>query len=197
MKINVSAGFCAREHRQAAGLFWNAFADKLHTVMGPQHKALAFLERTLDPAYALVARDASGQMQGLAGFKTTDGGFANGSLSDLAEIYGWPGAFWRALVLSFLERNVQPGVFQMDGICVAPQARGKGVGTALLAAIKTEARRQSMSQVHLDVIDTNPRARALYEREGFYALRHEKTGPLKYLFGFKGSTRMSWAVEPA
>ncbi|UUV06312.1 GNAT family N-acetyltransferase [Ruegeria sp. YS9] len=194
MTVTISRGFADQERAQAAALFWQAFAAKLGKVMGPDEKGLAFFEIALNPDFALVARDETGRMLGLAGFKTRDGAFSGGSMSDLARVYGWFGAIWRALVLSVLERELKPGVFQMDGIFVAAEARGKGVGTALLNAVKSEARNRNMSEVQLDVIDTNPRARSLYEREGFQPLGQEKTGPLKYLFNFGSATKMSWVV---
>lgn len=196
MTVTISRGFADQERAQAAALFWQAFAAKLGKVMGPDEKGLAFFEIALNPDFALVARDETGRILGLAGFKTRDGAFAGGNMSDLARVYGWFGAIWRALVLSVLERELKPGVFQMDGIFVAAEARGKGVGTALLNAIKREARNHNMSEVQLDVIDTNPRARSLYEREGFQPLGQEKTGPLKYLFNFSSATKMSWVVGP-
>ncbi|WP_371807761.1 GNAT family N-acetyltransferase [Ruegeria sp. HKCCD7559] len=194
MTVTISRGFADQERAQAAVLFWQAFAAKLGKVMGPDEKGLAFFEIALNPDFALVARDEAGRMLGLAGFKTRDGSFAGGNMSDLARVYGWFGATWRALVLSVLERELKPGVFQMDGIFVAAEARGKGVGTALLNAIKSEARNRDISEVQLDVIDTNPRARNLYEREGFQPRGQEKTGPLKYLFNFSSVTKMSWIV---
>jgi len=194
--VTISRGFADQERAQAAALFWQAFAAKLGKVMGPDEKGLAFFEIALNPDFALVARDETGRVLGLAGFKTREGAFSGGSMSDLARVYGWFGAIWRALVLSVLERELKPGVFQMDGIFVAAEARGKGVGTALLNAIKSEARNRNMSEVQLDVIDTNPRARSLYEREGFQPLGQEKTGPLKYLFNFRSATKMSWVVGP-
>ncbi len=197
MTVTVSQGFTEAERSQAAALFWQAFAAKLHKVMGPDDKGLAFFERALAPDFALVARDSSGRLLGLAGFKTAEGGLAGGSLSDLARVYGWFGALWRGMVLSVLERDLKPGVFQMDGIFVAAEARGQGVGTMLLSAIKDEARSRGMAEVQLDVIDTNPRAQALYEREGFKPVGYEKTGPFRHLFGFSSATKMSWAVTPA
>ncbi|WP_298850692.1 GNAT family N-acetyltransferase [uncultured Ruegeria sp.] len=196
MTVTISRGFANQERAEAAALFWQAFAAKLNKVMGPDERGLAFFETVLNPDFALVARDETGRMLGLAGFKTHEGALAGGSMSDLARVYGWFGAIWRALILSVLERKLNPGVFQMDGIFVAAEARGKGVGTALLDAIKREARNQNMSEVQLDVIDTNPRARALYEREGFQPVGEEQTGPLKYLFGFSSAVKMSWIVRP-
>ncbi|MFD0910223.1 GNAT family N-acetyltransferase [Ruegeria arenilitoris] len=194
MTVSVSRGFSPDERARAAELFWQAFSGKLSRVMGPDARGLAFFERVLNPEFALVARDADGRMLGLAGYKTRDGGLTQGGLADLARVYGWFGALWRGLILSVLERDLKPGVFQMDGICVAAEARGQGVGTLLLGAIKDEAQRLGMHEVHLDVIDTNPRARILYEREGFQVIGQDRTGPFKHLLGFSSATKMRWVV---
>jgi hypothetical protein len=44
--------------------------------------------------------------------------------------------------------------------------------------------------VRLDVIQDNFRARALYERQGFHAVRTDQLGLLRFLFGFASSTVM-------
>ena len=49
---------------------------------------------------------------------------------------------------------------------VRPQARGKGVGSALVKAVLNEARGKAL-QVHCNVVTTNDHARALYESHGF------------------------------
>ena len=78
----------------------------------------------------------------------------------------------------------------MDGLFVAPEARGLGVGTALLDAVVDEAKRRGYTQVRLDVVDTNPRAKALYKHVGFKELKTVKIGLLKHIFGFSASTTM-------
>lgn len=44
---------------------------------------------------------------------------------------------------------------------------GRGIGTALLTALVTEASRRGCTEVLLEVREDNPRARQLYLREGF------------------------------
>lgn len=188
--MQVSSGFEPQEAGLVAELYWQAFGPKLGKVMGPAPKALGFLSDVLNPAFALSCRDGQGRLLGVAGFKTAKGALIGGEISDLARHYGWWGALWRALFLMTLERPLKEGVLQMDGIFVHPQARGQGAGTALLEGIADLARAQGLSEVHLDVIDTNPRAQALYERQGFTAVSTEKTGPLKHVFGFSHATRM-------
>jgi L-amino acid N-acyltransferase YncA len=82
----------------------------------------------------------------------------------------------------------------MDGLFVAPEARGQGVGTALIDAITVEAKRRGYEEVRLDVIDTNPRARALYLQEGFKEVGTHSIGWLRVFFGFKSATTMVRSV---
>jgi ribosomal protein S18 acetylase RimI-like enzyme len=175
---------------EAADLYWDAFGSKLTRVLGPRAKALAFLQRSLREDHAIAALDGHGALLGVAGFKTYAASFANGDWADLCNIYGWFGAMWRAGVLALLGREVDNDRFLMDGLCVAAGARGQGVGTLLLQAICDEARSRHYRAVRLDVIDSNPRARALYERCGFQAVRTERLGPLRLFFGFAAATTM-------
>ncbi|GAA6191754.1 GNAT family N-acetyltransferase [Phaeobacter sp. NW0010-22] len=190
MGITISQGFSEAEKSHVAQLFWQAFSAKLGRIMGPDARALQFFNGCLNPNFALVARDEQGQLLGVAGFRTDAGGLVDGSLQDMARVYGWVGGIWRGLLLSLLERKVQPDVFQMDGLFVDASARGLGVGTALLEAVFQEAHQRQLDCVQLDVIDINPRARALYERVGFVPISEEETGPLVHIFGFSKATRM-------
>jgi len=192
--IRITAGFAEDQRPVAARLFWQAFSGKLGKVLAPEKRALRLVERILDPRFALSAVGSDGRLLGLAGFKTGKGALAGGSLKDLTSVYGTPGGLWRGLVLEVLERDVEPDCLLMDGIFVAEEARGLGIGTRLLAAITKEARQRGLSRVRLDVIDTNPRARALYERSGFTAVGEEKTGWLELFFGFASATRMEKRV---
>lgn len=194
MTHHISPGFQDHERAEIAALYWQAFAAKLRVPMGPEAKALRFLQGALDPDFALVARDGDGKVAGVAGFKTSEGALIGGGLRDLAQVYGWPSTLWRAPILALVERDLAEDVLLMDGICVAANARGQGLGTALLNAIKETAAARGLSSVRLDVIDSNPRARALYEREGFVVTGTENLGPLALIFGFRSSAKMLYQL---
>ncbi|WP_417833663.1 GNAT family N-acetyltransferase [Thalassospira xiamenensis] len=179
---------------KALDLFWQAFRQKLAPVLKPEDKALRFLRRVVDPAHAISAVSSDGDLLGIAGFKTPAGAFIGGKLSDICAIYGAWGGLWRGVLIDILERDLSEGVLLMDGIFVDPDARGRGVGTALLDGIAGEARARNLAQVRLDVIDTNPRARALYERCGFVAGEVQELGLLRHLFGFRTATTMMLPV---
>jgi len=190
MAVSITKGFKQEERAQIAAMYWEAFGQKLGRVMGPERRAIRFFEDVLDPSHALCARDGAGGLLGVAGFKTFEGALVSGTWRDLARHYGWIGSTWRVSLLTMLERDVENERFLMDGVFVHESARGRGVGTLLLKAICDEARERGYKEVRLDVIDTNPRARALYERKGFVAGGDQQLGPLKFIFGFKSATTM-------
>lgn len=194
--ITLTKGFPPDQRQAAARLFWQAFRGKLAPLMHPEAKAITFLGNVADPDHVISALGPDGTLLGIAGFKTETGAFIGGELNDLQNVYGWLGGLWRGIFLSALERDIMPGVLLMDGIVVSDTARGQGIGTKLLTAIKDEAVARGCTSVRLDVIDSNPRARALYEREGFKPGKHTNLGPLRHLFGFRTATEMVCAVAP-
>ena len=58
-------------------------------------------------------------------------------------------------------------VLAVLGLAVAPEARRRGVATALLAAAELRARARGARKLSLRAFSTNPRAIALYTRFGF------------------------------
>lgn len=58
-------------------------------------------------------------------------------------------------------------VLGLQGVAVHPDAQGCGVGTALLRAAETIARERGVRKLRLGVFGSNPRAQALYAREGW------------------------------
>jgi ribosomal protein S18 acetylase RimI-like enzyme len=190
MRIELRKGLPDRLRAEGAALYWEAFGGKLGPVLGPDDRAHRFLTRVLRPDHCVTAWDDEGRLLGLAGFKTPEGSLAGGSLADLRAVYGALGAQWRAGALWALSREVDNDRFLIDGICVARGLRGQGIGTALLGALYAEARARGYASVRLDVVDTNWRARALYERQGFIATRTVGIGALRFVFGFSASITM-------
>jgi GNAT superfamily N-acetyltransferase len=195
-KVSIEAGIRPEHRAQAARGYWQAFARKLRYPLGPTSKAVAFFERVIDPEHALSAVSDTDDFLGAAGFKTSTGSFIGGHFNDLSRVYGSIGATWRGLLIHALERNCEEGTLLMDGIFVEPEARGLGVGTKLLHALMDRAESAGLQRLRLDVIDTNPRARALYEREGFVPGHEKKLGILAPLFGFSTATEMVKTLRP-
>lgn len=189
MTLAIRHGLPREQRRAAAELYWQAFGGKLGRVLGPEHLALIYLERVIREDHVFVAL-LDDRLVGLAGFKTAEGSFAGGTLDDLRAVYGRAGSLWRSALLRLLGRDLDNARFLMDGVCVAREARGQGIGSRLIDAICTEARRRGYAEVRLDVIDSNWRAKALYERLGFAVAGEQRLGPLRHIFGFHSATMM-------
>lgn len=186
----VRTGIPPACRNQAAALYWEAFGTKLQLPLGPDPRALTFINRVMALDHGICALDEDGDLLGVVGFKTPQGALVGGNYHDLRKVYGWVSAMVRITILAALERDVENRCFLVDGIFVAPAARGRGIGTALLHAAFAEATRRGYHHVRLDVIDTNQRARALYQREGFEPVKTMHIGWRRLIFGFRSATAM-------
>jgi ribosomal protein S18 acetylase RimI-like enzyme len=83
----------------------------------------------------------------------------------------------------------------MDGIVVDSQFRGLGIGSKLLDAIIEYAGENEFETVRLDVIESNPRAKKLYESKGFVVTKKEYFPYLNSLIGFSSSETMVYKIS--
>ncbi len=83
----------------------------------------------------------------------------------------------------------EPGVVELVSMFVRPQARGHGVGEALVDAVAAWARTRSAASLHLWVTDTNKPTIRLYERCGFTATPERQPLPSNPALGELGMTR--------
>lgn len=77
---------------------------------------------------------------------------------------------------------------------VDPEYRGKGVGTRLFSSLMDYAKSEQYSTIRLDVVDTNPGARRLYEHLGFIEERTEQFEFLRGVLGFGSSSTMLYTL---
>jgi GNAT superfamily N-acetyltransferase len=82
-----------------------------------------------------------------------------------------------------------PGTVELISMFVRPQARGRGVGEALIDVMTGWARERDATSVHLWVTETNKHARLLYERCGFSLTAERQPLPSNPALGEVGMTR--------
>jgi GNAT superfamily N-acetyltransferase len=189
-QVFVSEGFREDERMQVAGIYRTAFAGKLRVALWPLSRSPELIAQALNPDHAIIARSGDGSLLGVAGYRTAGASFVRMDFALLSGHFGLFGALWRGVLLSVLEWSPEAGSLLMDGLFVADGARGRGVGSALLDAIKAKARDLGCPRVRLDVVDTNRAARRLYERSGFRPMATRSVGPLSIVFGFRRVTTM-------
>ncbi|WP_138465426.1 GNAT family N-acetyltransferase [Poseidonocella sp. HB161398] len=182
---------CEAERGDAAALVWQAFSRKIGTALFPAPKARAVLARAIRPCCAIAVATPEDGLMGLAGFRLPGGaGFVEIGKAELTPVYGRAGALWRGWLLDRFGREGREGELVLETLCVRADLRGRGIGSALIGAVESEARMLGLCAIGLEVADANPRARALYERRGYRAEAAVPAGPLGPVLGFRSATRL-------
>jgi ribosomal protein S18 acetylase RimI-like enzyme len=183
-------GFPESVRRSAALLYDEAFAAKLRPAIRDDASRVAILAEGLNPTKSIAALDGV-ELLGIAGFHDGGGSLTDGiSLGSIRKQIGFFRGIKAIAVLAFLDRKPEPGELLMDGIVVRSAARGRGIGTRLFAELEAYSRDHGKDRIRLDVVDTNPEARRLYERLGFEPTKTERVFFLKPIMGFAASTTM-------
>ncbi len=188
-EIEIQLGVPADQHQNAATVYYEAFAGKLGPILRDREAAIAWIARDLKPDRAFVAL-IDGEVVGIIGFWHRGVALTDLSFETGRSLFGLWGILWRLPLLVLFDREPAKDELLLDGIAVAESARGQGAGSRLLEAVARFAEREGYRQLRLDVVDTNPRAKALYERRGYEAIAHERYGILSRWLGFEGSTQM-------
>jgi ribosomal protein S18 acetylase RimI-like enzyme len=187
-QIEIHLGLPERYRRQAAELFYEAFREKFQPLMTSSEHGVTILAKGLVPEMMIVAL-AGQQIVGAAGLYYHKKVFCNPGLSSFVEEFGWLSGFFRfVMFLLFIVGGDHD--LTIDAIAVTASMRGKGVGTQLLEVVFDFARQNGFKSVSLEVVDTNPAARRLYERLGFVPTKTRKYPYLRNLMGFSTATMM-------
>jgi ribosomal protein S18 acetylase RimI-like enzyme len=172
----------------AAELYWDAFGRLLRPALGRSPRAVAVLADGIDPRRAIAAMDGD-QLVGVIGLHYAGHAFTHLTARSLVRHLGVRGVP-RLVPLLLFNGRPDAGELRLDGIAVRPERRGQGIGSQLLHEAARRAALLSIDVIRLEVVDTNPRARALYEREGYVAVRTESTPYLRRMMGFSAVTTM-------
>ena len=113
------------------------------------------------------------------------------------DLLGWFGAMWAVWGNRLADHRPEADEVYVDGIAVSADARGLGIGTRLLDETTAIARANGKAFVRLDVIDTTPRAQALYERVGYKVTKVQSFRFKERWVGFGGMISMELPVPLA
>lgn len=168
---------------QAALLFYNSLIEKFAPILNSQEKALEVLKSSFISDMCIVAIHEN-KLVGLVGMQTTKQGFIEPDFKAMQKVYGFWGAWIRLAKLALLHHKAKGDELYIDGIVVADEMRGRGVGSKLFEQVVEHAKKENLEYITLEVIDTNPKAKALYERLGFKVQSSRSLFPYNKLLGF-------------
>ena len=187
--IIVQRGFDDNFRHEAAQIYWEAFGRKLQPILGTGDAVIDIFAGDFDPGYSFSAFSGD-RLLGIVGLHDQQGIFSHVQLSTLQAHYDWLRGSFLYLLFAIVSSDPGSDELMVESLAVSSEARGMGIGTALLEAAFEHARSSGFRFVGLEVIDTNPRARQLYERMGFVPINTRSIGPFSRIFGFSSSTRM-------
>jgi len=192
--IQTAVGIAGHDRHRAAQIYDEAFGAKLGIAVKNKDHRVALLRNGFQLSCAVTALEGE-YLVGLAGFCTKNHSLTGGiTYRSILKEMGFFKGQKAAIILGLFERKAKEGELLMDGIAVSEEHRGKGIGTALFDALMEYAKSHDYQRIRLDVIDTNPDARRLYERLGFTAERTNTFEVLRPFLGFGGATTMVYEL---
>ncbi|MHB0858126.1 MAG: GNAT family N-acetyltransferase [Anaerolineae bacterium] len=182
--LRICRGLGDADRADMAAIYWEAFGRKLKPLLGKRDRVLRVLERDLRPSAAFGAYRA-GELVGIAGVTVDEERLLDPHTATYVDEYGWLKGRVLAGMMRYVYRMPYEGEVYLSALAVKPEARGQGVGTALLNEVLAYAQELGKSTIGLEVIDTNPGARRLYERMGFVVIKRQRM-PYARMWGFTG-----------
>lgn len=177
------------QKREVASLYYKAFPKKFHALWiftKTETQAVAILYKSLRYKKGIYVLKED-KVLGFIGLEKGDGYFAPLDYASFREAFHMPGASWRYLaygIYRLFHGKTEADAIHIDPIVVSQQARGKGIGSRLLETTFRYGKALGKNKVILEVVDTNPMAKKLYERLGFRVVKEENISCLSRRTGF-------------
>ncbi|BCS99039.1 hypothetical protein DSLASN_46710 [Desulfoluna limicola] len=196
---SILLGHVPEELKEASiDVFLEGFGRKVdHLMLKPRDRTQAkrvYLDGA-DFTSALYAV-SEGNVLGVLGFQYRRKKFINLNLDTLKEEFGLLGGTVRKLSGSVFKdlHPLKEDELRVQVISVSEEVRGTGVGHRLLEALFAYGRTRHCTGVRLEVVNTNPDAKKLYEAMGFRTCGFLPYGPIASKAGFSSQYRMKKAL---
>ncbi|MDC7231628.1 MAG: GNAT family N-acetyltransferase [Spirochaetales bacterium] len=190
--FNSPDDLSAEEKREIAVLITSVFRKKLLPIFVriEEDRWPEFFEKILLYNKGLYYKDEKG-IQGVGMLQTESADLVQYSRK-VKKTLGFPYAL---IMKIFFSHKVKPGILRLEMLGVSEAVRGQGIGSKLMKELPRIAREEGYHTLSLDVVDTNPRAKKLYESLGYKTVKTIKTGFLSVRAGFSASYLMECPVE--
>ena len=166
MSVEICFGVPTDQRTRTAKIAFEAFGDFINNLLGSKSEIVTLVAAYLRDDRMLVALKG-GVVVGCAGLEHSGKGFIKISFREAVRTLGLNAFLIVIFHFVMIFSRASPCQVHVQALAVSEKERGKGIGSKLLEASIDYARSKGFSQVKLEVTDTNPRARRLYERIGF------------------------------
>jgi len=189
MEFTITSDLNSKQKKEALEIFWDAFSKKISYFWlfeKNRKKAIECLYDITNFNRGIYVLNKDQKVLGVLGLEWNKNKQFNFKTNILKKYYGLFGSLWRVLCYKLFSPTPYNGddELYLHSIVVSSETRGMGVGTILLKEIENFALKNNFKKIVLEVIDTNPRAKKLYESSGYKDIKVENTGSLTKKMGF-------------
>ncbi len=171
---------------QALEIFYYSFEQKIRPLIHPKEKAIRLYSLAINQNrvyYALKNKKAVG----IIGLQYDNMDFISYGFDIIRKHFSFFRSLYLYLMLNIMKMRLEEDTIRVDSIAVADQYRGEGIGTMLINKAIKIAKDRGYKEMILEVVNTNPRAKKLYESMGFRQKKHMKFYFLTRSFGFSSA----------
>ena len=188
----IQLGVPKNQRIRVAKIFCETFQDKIKLIFGNNKKAQLLIASSIQDDRILVALKDN-VIVGFAGLQYSNKSYSDPSLNQIIRIYGLETIrIFLFLIIEFFNKP-KSHQLHLDTLAVSDQEQNKGIGTKLIQSTIKLAKTKKFSQIKLEVIGTNQKAKSLYEKIGFKTVKITKIPyPLSCLIGFRSVNEMHY-----
>ena len=189
-ELEIKIGLPPIYYSQDAKICTEAFYDKTKGLLGSPEQMQSLIAKSFNPDLAIVAL-INDRLIGVAGMAFKKRHFITPSRSIFIEQFGiFSGLIKHLIYRTFSIRPYEPEQLLLEAIAIEPNMRGLGIGTLLITELENYAQQNLLNSIRLEVINTNSKAKKLYERIGFKTTKVEHNFFLEKIVGISGISTM-------
>lgn len=193
LDIEIADSINTSQRIRAIEILYCAFEQKIRALIKSKEKALAIYNESLKNDQVFYAF-LNGNVAGLIGLQYENKNFLEFKYKDLRKYFNPLHSFFIYKIYRLTSPKIKEDVLRIDSIAVDKSYRGMGIGTQLINKVFEFAKKRGFKEVILEVVDTNPRAKALYEKIGFKEKKIIRYYFLTRSAGFSSEYLMSYKL---
>jgi ribosomal protein S18 acetylase RimI-like enzyme len=183
-----------KQFGQALEIYYNSFEQKIRPLLQPKEKAIRLSSHAINPNRIYYALK-NGKAVGIIGLQYDDLDFLSYRFDFIRKYYSFFKSIYLYFILNIMKTKLDAYTIRIDSVAVDDQYRGQGIGKILINKVVEIAKNRGFKEIILEVVNTNPRAKKLYEKMGFKEKKHIKFYFLTRAFGFSSAYVMSMKVQ--
>ncbi len=192
-EINIKTEVNEKQLVEAVEIFYEAFERKIKPLIKSKEAACGIYKKSINPDRVIYAF-SDDEVVGIAGLHYDGKNFMNGRYSYYRQYFSPFKSFFIYNINKWMSPKIKKDELRIDTLAVKNTRRSLGIGSMLMQEVFSLAKSKGFNEVILEVVNTNPEAKRLYEKTGFIVKKHVKYYFLTRSAGFTSEYIMSYKL---